>query len=101
MAHRRMNNTKEREEEILAAAVTASEVKGYQNITREDVAKLAGCSPALITARFSTMPQLRRAIMRAAVRLEVLPIILQGIAAGDPHARKAPEELKKKALARA
>ena len=71
---------------------------GYQKITRDAVAEAAGVSMGLVTRYFGTMVQLRRDIMRYAVREEVLEIIGQGLAAGDDHAKKAAPELRAKAF---
>jgi hypothetical protein len=68
-------------------------------VTRAAIAADAGCSSALISFYFGTMVQLRRHIMRAAIQRQNLPIIAQGLAVGDPHARRAPEALKQAAIA--
>jgi hypothetical protein len=44
------------------------------------------------------MPQLRRDIMRAAIRDSVLEIIAQGLVVKDSRALKAPDDLKKAAI---
>lgn len=95
----RMNDVKDRERQIVVEATLLAATHGYRAVTRDMVAKAVGCSTGLITHRFGTMPQLRRAVMRYAIRHAVLAVIAQGLAAGDPHARKAPDELKQKALA--
>lgn len=68
-------------------------------ITREGIARAAGVSDALVTYHLGTMADLRRAVMREAVRAECLPVIAQGITARDRHALKAAPELRQKALA--
>lgn len=85
--------------QILTAAVRAAAKDGYQRITRETIAKAAGVSEALVTYHLGTMPELRRAVMREAVRLECLAVIAQGLTARDRHALKCPRELQQKALA--
>lgn len=89
----------DRKEMILAAALDEAQERGYQHITREGVAKRAVCSPGLVSTYFNTMTQLRRAVVRAAVSREVLPIIAQGLVAKDPQALKIPSGLKQAALA--
>jgi AcrR family transcriptional regulator len=84
---------------IIRAALEVAKEHGYAKITREDVADNAGVSLGLITHYFGTMPQLRRAVMRAAVSQEILEVIAQGLANGDDHAKKAPQDLKIKAVA--
>lgn len=90
---------KERTEQILTAAVEVAKEKGFFNVTRENVAVKAGCSVGIITLRFNTMPELRGAVMRRAIRDRVLPIIGQGVAAGDRIASNVPVGLKKQAVA--
>lgn len=76
-----------------------AEKNGYTRVTRDEVAAHAQCSPALVSHYLGTMPDLRRDVMRAAVKRGILPVIAQGLAAKDRHALKASEELKKAALA--
>jgi|SRR5208282_5843763 len=90
---------KDRQAIILDAAVRMSRNYGYQNVTRADVAGAAECSEALVSNYFGTMVQLRRAVVRAAIKQRDHAIILQAIAANDPHAKKIPTELKVESLA--
>lgn len=85
--------------QILAKALELSERGGYQAITREQIAGALGIPASLVTYHMGTMPKLKRAIMREAVRAECLPVIAQGLAMKDTHAMKAPEELRSRALA--
>lgn len=89
----------ERREEILSAALKLARQGNYQSITRDAIADEAGVSFGLVTRYFGTMNNLRRDVMRAAIKLEKAEIVAQGLALGDKHARKAPEELKKEAAA--
>lgn len=89
----------ERREQILDGAIEQAKAIGFTRITRDGVAAHCGLSAGSINLHFSTMTQLRRDVMRAAVKREILPIIAQGLAAGDAHARRAPAELKQRALA--
>lgn len=84
---------------ILAVAVAMAKDVGYHKITRDAVAEAAGVSMGLVTRYFGTMTQLRRDIVRHAIREQVPEIIAQALANGDDHARKAPEELKMRAKA--
>lgn len=90
---------KHRRNTILEAALRCSIEHGYTHVTREMIATRAECSPALISAHMGTMPNLRRAIMREAIRVECLPVVAQGLALRDRHAQAAPPHLKDKALA--
>jgi DNA-binding transcriptional regulator YbjK len=86
-----------RSEHILRTAVNAATLYGYNNMTREQVAEAAGVSMGLVSKYFKTMPQLRRDVMRYAVRNKILSVVAQGLAAGDKHAKKADEKLKREA----
>lgn len=90
---------KDRKEQILIAAIEVAQESNYMRITRDQVANKANCAPALISNYFGTMPNFRRDLMRFAVRNEVLEIIAQGLVLGDAQAKKAPQELRDKALA--
>lgn len=92
-------NAVDRREQLLSCALELAEKIGFQNVRRQDVADSAGVTMNLINHYFSTMPQLRRAIMRAAVTRECTRVIAQGLAVGDKQAKKAPEALRRRAAA--
>ena len=98
---RKVNKTRTnpelRKEHILDTAVAVARSFGYNKITRDQVAEAAGVSPGLISRYFPAMAQLRKAVMRQAVRHEIPEIIAQGLAADDDRAKSAPSELKSKA----
>lgn len=88
----------DRREQILDAAVGMAKDVGFQKITRDGVAIRAGVAMGLVTRYFGTMCQLRRAVMRSAVKNEVISVIAEGLAVGDPHAKKAGSELKARVI---
>lgn len=90
-------NPELRRDQILNVAVELSVKQGYNHIRRDHVAEAAGVSEGLVTNYFNTMVQLRRDIIRIAIKKEILEIIAQGLINGDKHARKASPELKEKA----
>jgi AcrR family transcriptional regulator len=83
---------------ILDAAVLLASSGNYTQITRQEIADVAGIAPTLISHHFGTMIQLRRALMRYAVQGRHLSVIAQGLAARDPQAQKATTELQASAL---
>jgi len=89
----------DRRQSILAAALTVAVRDGYLRTTRDAVAIVAGCSPALVSNYFGTMAQMQRAIMGEALRTRNLRVIAQGLAHGDRRASNAPEELREAAAA--
>lgn len=82
---------------ITQAALKLAETLGYRNVSREQIAEAAKVSPALVSSRLGTMEQVRRAIMRAAVKAGNARVVAQGLAHKDPYARRAPDELKTEA----
>jgi AcrR family transcriptional regulator len=91
---------RERVAQILKAALElcSQEATTYNRITRDEIAKKAGIPSSLVAYHCGTMADLRRDIMREAVRVENLAVIAQGLAARDRHALKAPEEVRRRAL---
>lgn len=89
---------RERREQIVAAALDLAEKMGYQEVHRSHIAERLGCSEALIRVHFSTLPDLRRTIVRSAVKAERLGVIAQAIANRSPYVKKISEELKARAL---
>jgi len=87
-------NPELRRDQILKVAVDLSIKNGYNNIRRDDIAEAAGVSEGLVTNYFNTMTQLRRDIIRYAIKHDLAEIVKQGIANGDNHAKKAPTYLK-------
>jgi len=91
---------RERIAQILTAALELSSTRegGYSRLTRDDIAVHIKIPPSLITYHLGTMAELRRDIMREAVRVSCLPVIAQGLACRDRHALKASDELRQLAL---
>lgn len=89
----------DRDERILTAALALAVVGNYRDLTRAAVADAAGVSPGTISNYAGDMAGLRDKVMTAAVAREVLAVIAQGLAARDPIALAASDELKTAALA--
>ena len=87
-----------KKQRILNAAMSVAIDKGYRNVTRDDVALAAKVSAGSVSGYFTDMQGLRDAMMQESIRLEILPIIRQGLAFCDPLANNAPGELRIKAL---
>lgn len=88
---------RERDDQLLAAAAKIACEVGYQQVTREAVAAAADVSPAVVNHRFGTMANFKRDLMRYAIRKQVLPIVAQGLAVGDPYAKRAPYHVQQNA----
>lgn len=91
-----MNGQKpqERKASILSCAMKVAETHGYHQMTREQVARAADVSPALVSHYLGTMVEMRRTVMRAACASRNLPIIAQGLALKDKHALKLPPDVR-------
>jgi AcrR family transcriptional regulator len=99
MSERERLTPKERKAIILDAALRLAVRVGYTSIRRDAVATEAGCSNGLVNKYYGSLKQLRRDLMREAVRVGNVTVIAQGLALNDQHARKASEDIKQ--LARA
>jgi len=89
----------DRKQQILTAAIkVAGRPGGWGKMTRDAVAREAGCAEGLVSKYFGTMIAFRRSIMRAAIQARNLAVVAQGLAAGDTNAQKAPPELKAAAV---
>jgi len=84
---------------LLDVAVDLAERIGFDNLTRDGIARAAGVSLSLPTQRLGNKAEMMRNIMRRAIKREVLAVVAQGLASGDKTARKAPEALKVRAAA--
>lgn len=87
--------------QILAAAVSMAKKHGLRNFSREQVAKAAKMAEATVSFHFQNMDNLRRAVVKAAIADEVLPILADARAdrASSSLYTGMPAELKKKVAA--
>lgn len=88
----------DRKKLIIQAALKVSERTGYCHVRRQDVAIEAGVSEGLVSQYLGTMSKLKRTVMRHAVIEKRLAIIAQGLVNKDPHAMKAPLEVREAAI---
>ena len=88
-----------RKDAILEAAVGLALTDGLCAVRLIPVAQRAGVTNGLVSHYFGTIKQLHRAVVRHAIHREILPIVAQALASGDSDARKAPDEVKQRALA--
>ena len=88
-----------RKDEILAAALVLAASTHYTRVTREAIAGAVTIKGPAIQYHFGTMSQLRRELMRAAVKQRVLSVVAQGLLARDEHAERADTALREEAVA--
>ena len=89
----------DRREQCIEAALELARHKPYWRVARNEIADAVGIAGSVVQWHFGTVKNMRRLIMRAAIAAERLDIIGQGIANQDPHALKAPADLRARALA--
>jgi AcrR family transcriptional regulator len=82
-------------QETLKVAIELAEVHGYQNITREQIARAANISDGTVTNHLGTMQQMRKKIIRHAARTDNLKIIAQGAIANDDYIMKRVSKKKR------
>lgn len=86
-----------RRELVLRAAVEAARAPGgWSALTRARIAGAAGCSEGLVSRYLGDMGSARAAIMRVAVRDEIVEIVVQSMVRYDGY--RVPRKLKQKAL---
>jgi len=84
---------------LLEAAIKLAEEHGYLHVTRKQIADATGSSPTNVSVIFGTMPELKRAIVSAAIARGNLPILAQALVMKHPKAMRAPEALRRAAAA--
>ena len=89
----------DRTRELLVVALKLAERTGWRTLTRDAIAEAASVSPGLVSARLGTMDDMRRSVMRLAVRERCLPVLAEGLAVRDRHALKADDALRQAAAA--
>jgi AcrR family transcriptional regulator len=87
-----------RREEILITAIMLACRIGYKSITREQVAKVAGTSCALVTRYFTTMEHLKKMVVKTSVDREFFPVIAQAINVSELSVNSLKPKLKAKVM---
>jgi len=77
-----------RRQAIFAAAIDAAERLDYRHMTREDIGKAAGCTPALVSSYFGDMEDIRKMIVEHGCTSGNLLLIGQAMAARHPMTRR-------------
>lgn len=84
----------DRTNDLLDTALQLAVDHGWRNLTHHAVAVAAHVSNGLVVARLGTKQEMLRAVMRRAVNRGVVPVVAEGLAVGDKHARRAGETLR-------
>jgi AcrR family transcriptional regulator len=94
---------KDRQKELLDAALRLAAVRGYAQVTRKDIADACCVSEALVSHHFGTMTKLRRTLVRHSVKQaptnsDALRVLGQAIVDHNAYALKADEALRRRAV---
>lgn len=90
----------QRRTEILRESLKLAERVGYNRVTRVAIAeKLGYASSSLVANHMGSAADLKRDIMREALRMENLKIIAQGLALRDRVLKDISDDLRTRALA--
>lgn len=84
---------------ILFYAVQRARHTGLMQFTREQVAKVAGCSEANVSYHFGTMEKLRVAVVDYAIEHETIEVLVQARALRHPALGRMSAALKERVVA--
>ncbi len=84
---------------ILDAACRLAMSQGWGAVTRDAVAREAGIGAGSVNVAWGTIDALRAAVMTWAIEWRHLEIIAAGLSDGMREAKRAPDALKRQALA--
>jgi AcrR family transcriptional regulator len=88
---------KTRETLLLNAAIERAKRIGYAKLTRDGIAEEAGVATGLVSYHLGSMKDILHAVMRKAIKDQVVEVVAQGLASGDEQAKKAPPDLRTRA----
>jgi AcrR family transcriptional regulator len=89
----------ERAQQVLEVAVKLATKRGLRQVTRGEIAEAADCSAGLVTKYLGGRQEMQTAIVKAAIKQRIVPIVATAIADRYPAALRAPEDLKAEAIA--
>lgn len=86
-----------RKKSLTETALQVAIRDGFANISLLAIANEAEVSRGLVTHYLGTLTDIKRTVMRAAIAQRNAEIVMQGLAVGDIHAKKADDTLKAEA----
>lgn len=88
----------ERKQEILEVAIKLAKDIGYSHLTRNEVARQANVAYGLVTAYFKNIDNLKRSVIKEAIKQEIIQIIAQALAHKEPLTNKLNPNLREKVI---
>lgn len=92
--------SKDRRDAILVAALQLCQGRHYQQVSLREIAREAGVSHPLVLWHFGSIAELRREMVKQAVREERWKIVADAILASDPAVRNWNRKKKREVLDR-
>lgn len=89
-----VNVLENRDQRIIDAAVSLAKENGYQWLTRDEVARVAGVGAGTVNSAYGSMVELKRAVLREAVEKEIVEIIAQGMTDRHPIVANISDDLR-------
>lgn len=87
-------------EVILTAALrVACRRDGLSKMTRSSIAKEAGCADGLVSRYLGSMDEIRKSVIKQAIKECVVDLVAQGVASSRIPFKKLSEDLKRKVFA--
>lgn len=87
----------ERYHHILEAALGLAQTVGYRSLTRANVAEAAGVAPSLVSHYYLMVELLKMEVLALAVERGILPLVAEGLVAGEAVCLNAPMDLRARA----
>ena len=91
-------NTDRMKTMILSTAMQLANLKGFGNVTRNDIADRAEIATGSVSYHWKSMKKLEAAMVERAIETRNLKVLGQAIAAKHNVALKAPDDLRRDAM---
>lgn len=88
----------ERKQELLEVAIQLAKEEGYSHITRNEIARRAGVAYGLVTSYFKTIDNLKKMVVKEAIKQEIVQILAEALARKEPLTRRLSPALREKVI---
>lgn len=88
----------ERKQELLEVAIQLAKEEGYSHITRNEIARRASVAYGLVTSYFKSIDNLKKLVVKEAIKKEIVQIVAQALARKEPLTRKLDPSLREKVI---
>ena len=88
----------ERKQELLEVAIQLAKEEGYSHITRNEIARRAGVAYGLVSSYFKSIDNLKKLVIKEAIKQEIVQIVAQALAHKEPLTKKLDPSLREKVI---